>query len=290
MFFKLTKNDDLIDLKADQVVGLGELTDPSGKYITGPQYHGKFLKKGRRGSLVFGVCVNKGSDLIYRINEEIDISYNEPQARAKYKFRALVTDTRRSLIDENGKGEFDIQYDMLNELNGKGLSDIDKWVLEVRAVSKPVASGHREFFRLPLQMAIYYKAVTPEYIENLKETDLKFEAETAKRDKEKADSGLLQISSGYSKLLTSDVSAGGFMFRSPDAVEPETYMECIMIVDKEALPVIAKTLRSREDEVLGGYFIHTAFTKISEPVRDRLMRYLLNVQQKQRNLKFARRQ
>jgi len=291
--FKLTKSGELINLKPEQVVAFGETEeamDSSGQIMSEPQYYGKFLKTGKKNSLIFGVCVTKGSSLIYRVNEEIDISYNDPAARAKYKFRAIVSETRQAVLNENGKDEFDIQHDMLNELKGRSPSDIDKWILEARAVSKPSASNRREFFRLPLQMTIYYKNVAPEHTERVKEADLKFEAEAAKRDKEKADAGLLEKSAGYAKLMTSDVSAGGFMFKSTGAVEPETYMECMLIVDKEAFPVIAKTVRCGEDDILGGYFINAAFIKISEPVRDRLMRHLLNMQQRQRNLKFARRE
>jgi c-di-GMP-binding flagellar brake protein YcgR len=141
---------------------------------------------------------------------------------------------------------------------------------------------------MPLQMEIYCKELHENNIGEIKDADLKFETEKAKKHKREADEGILEEEAGYFKIVTADVSAGGFMFKSQFTFEAETYMECMLIVDREALPAVAKVIRSRNDDILEAQIVHAAFHKISEPVRDRLIKYLISHQRYSQS-KFSKR-
>lgn len=270
-------NNILIKIKPDKIVTFGELKNFTENNTREPEYYGKFLGKDIKENLIFGLCVKKESTLSYQVQGEADISYID--GKMKYNFKIKITDIRQALP----KDGFDIKRDMLNEL--KGNLDVDKYIIEARAITKPEPSSRREFFRMPLQMAIYCREIATENINELTETDLKFEIERARLNKREADAGILEEEEGYFKLITADISAGGFMFKSPEPFEAETYLDCMMIVDREALPVVAKILRSRDDEILDGYIVHVQFYKISDPVRDRLVKYLISMQRQQRMIR-----
>ena len=272
-------NNSFVKVQADQIVGFREFINPNTSRIES-EYYGKYLYRNRRDNLIFGICAAKDSELEYKINDEIDVSYVDTDKKEKYKVNLRVLDLWRALPKDN----FEIKHDMLNEL--KGNLNVDKYIFEAVAVSKPKVNTQREFFRLPLQMEIYCREIRLDDINGLKETDLKFEIAQARMFRQEAQEGILEEERGYIKLITADISGGGFMFKSPYEIAADMYLECIMIVDREALPVVTKIVRVREDDILGGYIVHVQFYKISEPVRDRLVKYLIN-QQRQHHIKFS---
>jgi c-di-GMP-binding flagellar brake protein YcgR len=269
-------NNILVSLIPEQVVKFGE-PDNTAVRNPKPEFYGKFLYNDKKEQIILGICVDKAELLTYRADDEIDISYE--RMNIKYKFKALVIRARRALSNDGFE-----THDMLQELKG---ASVDKYILEVVPLGKSEAKSQREFFRLPLQMEIYYKIIMPDNLSEIKEADLKFEITQAQMFKKEADNGILEEEAGYLKLITADISGGGFMYKSPDRVEAETYLDCMVMVDREALPVVAKILRSRRDDILGGYIVQVQFHKISDPVRDRLVRYLIS-QQRHQQMKFSR--
>ena len=252
-------------------------------------HYGKHLSRDMKNILTFGIWNDKldnpENELPYKNGDDIDVEYTE--AQMKYRFRAKVIDARRVLEEEENDLEFADSAPNDN-INAK----IDKYIyiIKMMALSPPEPANQREFFRMPMQMEIYFKDISEKHVYDMKDTYLKFEADTARMRKREADEGVLEDKAGYSRLLTADISAGGFMFKSPVLfAKAETYLDCMLIVDREAIPVIAKVLRSREDNVLDGYFVHVQFIKISEPVRDRLVKHLISLQKKQRRAMASRR-
>ena len=271
-------NNSLVKLKPEQIVSFGEVKNPETNQIE-PEYYARYLYRDIKDNMIFGLCVFKTKELTYRTNDEPEISYVDMERKEKYKLRMRITDLWRALP----KDDFPVNG-MLSEPDDE--LDVDKYLLAVKPVSRPIVNNIREFFRLPLQMEIYFKEISDNNADELAETRLKFEIAQAKMFWKEAEEGVLEEEAGYSKLITADISGGGFMFTSSYLIRSGTFLECMMIVDREALPVVAKILRAKEDDILGGYNIHVQFHKISDPVRDRLVKYLIK-QQRQLQKKFS---
>ena len=134
----------------------------------------------------------------------------------------------------------------------------------------------REFYRMPLSIDVYYKVTCT------KETggDLnkyRFDSEKAKETKKIADAGILEKEMGYSKLATYDLSAGGFKYRgAPDMkVSAGDFLDCLLIINDEALPAAAQILSIMPDEEYPElYDVRVLVHEISDPARDRVVRYI----------------
>jgi hypothetical protein len=263
-----------VRIRADQVIAFNErLNADTSRFEV--EYYGKYLYRDRKDNLVFGLCAPKWVALKYKVNSEIEISYMDMDVKEKYKVSVRVL-----TVSNVSEDAFEIEQTMANEL--KENFEVDRYVLAVTALSKPVLNTQREFFRLPVEMEIYYREIEAGDIDKMNEK-LRLEVKSARTHKKEADAGILEEEAGYFKIITADISAGGFMFKSAESME-EQYMECMMIVDMEALPAIAKILRSREDKKFpGGYIVHVQFCRINEAVRDRLVRHLLNLQRQQQH-------
>ena len=272
MFFGLRKKNDIrVNLAMGRIVSFGERPD-SGK----PEYSGKFMFKDKKEILTFGVCVASGSKLIYRAGDETDISYMETDGR--YRFKGKVTDVRRA--EAGTAHDFDADSEMIKELNGS--VGIDKYIICVRAVTKLESDYSREFFRMPVQMPVHFREISPEQVSKISEFDLKIENVDAKKYKLRADKGILEDEEGYTEIITVDISGGGFLFKTSIWYEAEIYFECVLIVGNEALPAIGKVVKSRKNDILSDYFTHVAFVKIDESVRAALIKRLIVVQQRQK--------
>ncbi|MCL2773822.1 MAG: PilZ domain-containing protein [Oscillospiraceae bacterium] len=247
--------------------------DPSVKYV------GKFLRKTDDSLLILGICAEKRQGIEYKAGDRAAVSYKA--LRSHYSFNVKITDIREVMPED----DFDTR-DMLNELTS--IHGYNNYIFEVFPVSQPEKQHRREFFRMPLRIEVYYKLI-PEYIvDNMTMTDLKFEHELAAEKKKDADEGLLEKEEGFSKLFTLDFSAGGFKCRYPEKIAVNTYLYCMLIIDGEALPVIGRVVRSKADEDEPSvYDLHVSFCKISDPVRDRLFKYIF-YQQRQTQAKFLK--
>jgi len=201
--------------------------------------------------------------------------------RSHYSFNVKITDIREALPEDN----FDTR-DMLGELTN--INGYNNYIFEVFPVSRSEKQHRREFFRMPLRITVYYKPISQTAVENTTMTDLKFERELALEKKKDADEGLLEKEEGFYKLSTLDLSAGGFKCRYPAKIAVNTYLNCMLIIDGEALPVIGRIVRAKPDDYDPSvYNLHVSFCKISDPVRDRIFKYIF-YQQRQSQAKFLK--
>jgi c-di-GMP-binding flagellar brake protein YcgR len=142
---------------------------------------------------------------------------------------------------------------------------------------------------MSLKVDIYYKLISENDFAGIKTPYLKFDPEKAKEIKQEADAGLLETDKGYSKLSTTDISAGGFKCKHHIKIDVDTYLQCMLIINDEALPVIARAVGSQPDELNPQlYDLRASFDKISDTVRDRIVKYIF-YQQRQLQAKFLKR-
>ncbi|MCL2815635.1 MAG: PilZ domain-containing protein [Oscillospiraceae bacterium] len=259
-----------IDLSANQVITIEEKQakaapdyDPAGKYA------GKFLYK-KGNVMTAGICVESAQELEYRENEIVYVSYVEAQ-KTLFGFTAKILGIREA----SPKDGFDIE-DMTSELGSLG--KYSKYIFELIPTSGPERHQRREFYRMPLSVDIYYKVSGILKIELfISGGGLKYDAEKSKEAKKAADEGVLETEKGYLKFCTDDLSAGGFKYRgkADKDMDEGTFLECMLIVNDEGLPAVAQILSlKRCGEARDQYEVRALFHKISDPVRDKIVRYI----------------
>ena len=270
-----------IDLSGNQVIMIEEAQtkavpdyDPAGKYA------GKFLHK--EGNVITaGICAESTRELEYRQNEIVYVSYVEEQ-KTLFGFTAKIVGIREA-VPEDG---FDIG-DMTSELGNLG--KYSKYIFEMVPTSGPERHQRREFYRMPLSIDIYYKVSGILKVEHfISEGGLKYDAEKSKEAKKAAEEGVFEGEKGYLKLTTEDLSAGGFRYKSrPDRdMDEGAFLECILIVNDEGLPAVAQILSlKRCEEFRELYDVRALFHKISDSVRDKIVRYIFA---RQRQPDFAK--
>ena len=268
-----------IRLAAEQKVMISDCPsklnpDPPVKYV------GKFLGKDEDNILTIGICAEKRKTVGYNSGDFAAVSHTA--LRSIYSFNVRILDIR-----DVGPGDRFDTKDMFNELTS--IHGYDNYILEVLPVTQPEKQQRREFFRMPLRIAAYCKPVSEYNVEHMTMTDLKFEHELAVEKKKDADEGILENEEGFLKLYTLDLSAGGFKSKCREKIAVNTYLNCMLIIDGEALPVIGRVIRLKPDEADPYiYDLHVSFCKISDPVRDRIVKYIF-FQQRQIQAKFLKR-
>jgi len=116
-------------------------------------------------------------------------------------------------------------------------------------MAKPEKTQRREFYRMALEIDIYYKAM-----------------EAAKEEE-------------YQKLTTTDLSAGGFRCCNEIKFEEGVFLNCMLIAGYEALPVTAQILKSQPDaENPDLYDTRAIFHELNDQIRDRVVRYIFSRQ------------
>ena len=269
-----------IHLALEQIVTVSDIPtrltpDPQAKYV------GKFLYKNEYNELTLGMCAERRKgDIEYAPGDSVAVSYI--LLRSLYSFNAQIISIREAVEEDRFYTE-----DMLNELTS--IYGYNNFIFEVIPLTAPEKQQRREFFRMPLTIDIYYKPISELKMDTLKSADLKFELEEAREIKRDADEGFLEADEGYLKLSTMDVSAGGFKCRHHEKLDVNTYLDCKLIIENEALPVIARIVGTKTDERNPRlYNLRASFYKISDPVRDRLVKYIF-YQQRQLQAKFLKR-
>lgn len=259
-----------IDLLANQVIMIEEKQakaapdyDPAGKYA------GKFLYK-KGNVMTMGVCVESAQELEYRENEIVYVSYVEAQ-KTLFGFGAKILGIREAAPGDG----FDIG-DMTSELGTLG--KYAKYIFELVPTSGPERHQRREFYRMPLSVDIYYKVSGILKIELfISGGGLKYDAEKSKEAKKAADEGVFENERGYLKLCTDDLSAGGFKYRgkADKDMDEGAFLECVLIINDEGLPAVAQVLSLKRCREVGDlYEVRALFHKISDPVRDKIVRYI----------------
>ena len=277
-----------LKLRMDQIISFGEFRDPATGEV-GYEYRGQYLYREVNGNLVLGLCSLKSKMPAYRPGDRVYISYSDLEQKRKYKVATQVAKLHIARHDE----DFEVRHDMVDQLEG----NFDKYIIELAVMGKPEIATQREFFRLPLQTEIYCKASALQEAGKLIEmTESQLMMNIAKAQaqafKQEISGGLSEAEAGYFKVVTEDISAGGFMFRSSYRFGDETCLGCMIMVDRAVLPAAAKVLRTREAPVAGRdsgkFMIHVQFYKMREAVRDRLVRHLVAAERQIRREQMKR--
>jgi len=259
-----------IDLSKDNIFMMG---DKPTRLVPGSliKYTGRLL--GLKDNIfTIGVCVGVTHGLEYREGDIVDISYI--RHKSLYSFDAIIMGMKKASKSEDFK--VDEKMDLLNESGGS--DGYDKYLFNILPITKPEKHQRREFYRMPLRIDIYYKAVDADKLDNITDGSLKFDSDKAKEMKKNADGGLLE-KEGYSKLTTMDMSAGGFKCRNKLKVKTGDFLDCLLMIDDEALPAVVRILSANIDEYdteADDYYydIRALFYEISDPARDRLVKYI----------------
>jgi len=155
--------------------------------------------------------------------------------------------------------------------------------LELAVIYQTPVLQRREFFRLPINVQIYYKM-----IKNEKDREDAMAQATeylpqsrpggaAKRSGPN-DYAKFQNSFNYFTCVTIDLSGGGFRCVLDHKPEIGDKMECQILLHKEAVPVVATVVRAARMEKPGKYDISANFDGINEIVRNRIIRHVFENQ------------
>ena len=233
------------------------------------KYTGKYLGKKDTNTLTLGVCVGLKRRLEYKEEDSVDISYIE--LKSLFSFNARILNIRKAVPSDNF-----IIDEIMKELGDS--EGYVRYIFEVLPLTVPEKHQRREFFRISLGIEIYYRTIDADKAEHIADNDLKFESGQAKNTKK----------DGYAGLTTIDMSAGGFKCKSETKIEAGTYLDCLLMVEDDVLPAIAQVLSSNGYENEPDlYDIRALFYKISDPARDRLLKYIF-YKQRQIQSEFLR--
>ncbi|MCL1858770.1 MAG: hypothetical protein FWF92_06005 [Oscillospiraceae bacterium] len=239
------------------------------------KYTGRYLRKNNKKNILkIGIFTEKKQKLKYKENDIVSILFIDK--KYLFNFDARIHGIREAKESD----EFEID-DMTFEFSSlKEYSGYSKYIFDIIPLTVPHKQQRREFFRIPLSVNIYYKITGIDETDKIEPGELKFDAEKAKKIKKIADEGILEKEMGYSKLTTIDFGAGGFRYRviannTDINIKEGILLYCLLIINEEALPALAQILRmtpDRQNQDL--YDVRVLFDKISDPVRDRIMRYI----------------
>lgn len=169
---------------------------------------------------------------------------------------------------------FDARIKKIREADGS--DGFEEFKIDVIPLTVPQKWQRREFYRMPLSTDIYYKITEPDKIKDIIGSGaLKFDPDKSKEIKKIAGEGLLEKEMGYSKLTTVDLSAGGFRYHSKEDIKEKIILDCLIIINDEAVPATAQILSSKPDfQYPDLYDVRALFEEISDPARDRVVRYI----------------
>lgn len=269
-----------VEISGGQIIFLA--ADPAAHvHVHAPvmEYMGRFLHKQDK-RLIFGMFAETKNGFAYKENDSVSISFVE--TKSMFSFNASVIEVRKASADEKpALGEIPERFGNVEEY--------DKYILEIVPTTVPEKKQRREFFRMPLGIDIYYKPIEEYEIKDIESGKLKFEL-TPVKDAEKDSGGaVFEENKGFLKLTTMDVSAGGFRCSTITKFNEGIMLNCMLIVGYEALPAIAQVLKVKpSDDEPGLYDIRAIFYKISDPVRDRVVKYMF-FKQRQIQSRFFKR-
>lgn len=121
-------------------------------------------------------------------------------------------------------------------------------------MDKKINNPNRQYFRLPLQVAVFYRSVNED--------------------------GSLDPEEEFIEGVTLDISGGGMRIKSSGRLTPGRRLQCLIKIGDDLLPVSARVARERVLEHPGQYEVGIAFEEISESVRTRIIRYIFSEQRK----------
>ena len=240
----------------------------------GTKYTGRFLYK--HGNIMTAVIWSETlKEFEYRTNDVVSVLYIEHNSLLG--FNARLTKVKKATAKE----EADIGS-MPVEINN--IYKYDKYIIDFIPLTGSEKQQRREFFRMPLETEIYYKIIKSGKVKDIDDNELKYDSEKAKKTKKYADKGLLEKDDGYRKFTTAEISAGGFKFKTKMEIEDGTYLDCKLVANDEALPAVIQILGLKPDKDNPQlYEARAVFYKMSDSVRDRVIKYIFAQQRQSRS-------
>lgn len=270
-----------IDIPESVLLSIGDSVSPN-MPVPPANYMGKFLRKEHdikeHDIIVIGVCVPKNKELLYKEDSIIGVSFvnhdtSHNRTEGAYNFSAKILNINR--VDP--RDSFILQ-NMNSILETRDKNQYELFIFELKAISSLTPNTRRKFYRINLSTPIYYKPDS-----NYNEAD----------KKDKGD-----MSKGYIKLETINVSEGGVKCSSMRYIEPGRILDCYMLMGYEALPISLRVLETslahqsdhnkKDDDKNKSsdmFFIRAIFFELNDDIRDRLTMQILQFQQKEQRFR-----
>jgi len=267
-----------IELSQNQIVMIEDkLSKITLNYDSVTKYTGRFLYK-KNNILIIGICTEPEQGFEYKENDVVSVFIVEN--KSLYHFDAKI----HAIREADQSDDYFENDDTPADFNSS--EKYNKYIVDIIALTVPQKQQRREFYRMPLYIDIYYKIIEADKADKIEARSLKFDSEKAKEIKKAADDGLLEKENGYLKLTTIELSAGGFKYQSRTNIEAGIFLDCVLIINDEALPAIAQILSSNPDgQYPELYNMRVLFNKISDPTRAKIVKYIF-AQQRQVHSKF----
>lgn len=265
-----------VDIVAGQLV---YITDIPSAYDNNPPiiHHAKLLSY-FDGILTMAFCVMKNHGLQYGVGSKIAVSYVE--LKDNFLFHAKILSLRPMMEGD----PFSVleMGDFLDD-NLYSSEAYDVYIVGLGALSQIAKHQRRAYYRSKIGVDIYYKPISEnEAREN--DPKVKFATQDRAEEKKKAEQGYYERTLGYGKLKTLDISAGGFKFLSTSMFRVQTHLDCMIMLEYEALPVISKVLactpaqRDRDNNRF--YAIRCCYVEVNDAIRDRVMKFIFEQERK----------
>jgi len=266
-----------IKIPERRFLAIGDET-PKSVALSPINYRGRFLRK-ENDVILIGICVSKDSKLIYNKGNIIGVSFGSEMNKTVeisksnvYNFSAVILNIRA--VEDRDEFTFETIGDILIETGTKietietraEIDNCELYVFEIKAVSRLTEHSNREFFRCDVSVPVYYK---PDCDDDIGES---------------LDKG--DMSKGYIRMDTVNMSAGGFKCESRRYVEPGKILECRIAMGYEVLPISLKILDTQlieksEESPHDLYLLRVIFFELAEDIRDRLIMHIFNYQQRE---------
>ena len=267
-----------IKIPERRFLAIGDET-PKSVALSPINYRGRFLRK-ESDRILIGICVSKDNKLIYGKGDIIGVSFgSETNSTVEisksniYNFSAVILNIRA--VEDRDEFTFETMGDILIETETKiemkaGIDNSELYVFEIKAVSRLIEHSNREFFRYDVSVPVYYKP----------DCDVDISKAVDKGD----------MSKGYIRMNTVNMSAGGFKCESRRYIEPGKILECQIAMGYEVLPISLKILDTQlieksEESPHDLYLLRVIFFELPEDIRDRLVMHIFNYQQREQKFR-----
>lgn len=160
--------------------------------------------------------------------------------------------------------------------------------LELAVIHQTPVLQQREFFRLPITVQVYYRMLRGETDSReamafaMEHTPEPYQyaanGHTGKQRLGANEYARFENSFNYFSCTTVDLSGGGFRCKLDHKPEIGDQMDCQIVLERDAVPVVAKVVRAADMDTPGKYDISTSFDGINETVRNRIIRHVFEKQ------------
>jgi len=252
------------------------LLDPENERpIMPPLGTGKYLldlSNDDESAMVFSLCVHHNYDpaVLGDNNGVFGISF--VFMKEFYYFTAQFLSVCESVSMRIPEHVEDVYMDLSNH------DEYKVYLLKAELITSPQAyrrPNRRDYFRTVIEMPIYYEIVPPDEVKHLEKHDynprLVNEAAT------------LENFPGYSKLMTENISGGGFRGVTTQKLTAKSILDCVVAGTPELLPFYARIINVKPSKRKKDYYeVRAKFEIVNELARDKLVQYLFHISREER--------